>query len=102
MKFEFFDPNLPLSMNILLVAANVINLVYNIPQIVHTYRKKTTADFSAWFLFLRILGNTIWVVYAIYVSNLLLLINNIVTVLASVFVAWYKVRELLASRYKVR
>ena len=98
MKFEFFDPELPLSINILLVTANVINLVYNIPQIVHTYKTKSTRDFSGWFLSLRIVGNAIWVVYAIYISNLLLLINNVVTVAASVFVAWYKVKEILAKR----
>ncbi len=98
MKFEIFDPNVPLSMNILLVIANVLNLIYNIPQMVHTYRRKSTRDLSAWFLFLRILGNLIWVVYSVYIANLLMLINNVVTVAASVFVGYYKVREIIKDR----
>ena len=98
MKFEIFDPNVPLSINILLVIANVLNLIYNIPQMVHTYRRKSTRDLSAWFLFLRIVGNIIWVVYSIYIANLLMLINNLVTVMASVFVGYYKVRELIRDR----
>lgn len=98
MKFEFMDPNVPLGMNIMLIVANVINLVYNIPQMVQTYRTKSTRDFSGWFLSLRVVGNMIWVIYAIYIANLLMLINNIVTVVASVFVGYYKCIELLNDR----
>ncbi len=98
MKFELMDPNVPLSMNIMLIIANVINLVYNIPQMVQTYRTKSTRDFSGWFLSLRIIGNMIWVVYAIYIANLLMLINNTVTVVASIFVGYYKCVELLHDR----
>ena len=98
MKFEIFDPNVPLSMNIMLVIANVLNLIYNIPQMVHTYRRKSTRDLSTWFLLLRILGNIIWVVYSVYIANLLMLINNVVTVAASVFVGYYKVREIIKDR----
>jgi len=98
MKFEIFDPNVPLSMNIMLVIANVLNLIYNVPQMVHTYRRKSTRDLSAWFLLLRILGNIIWVVYSVYIANLLMLINNVVTVAASVFVGYYKVREIIKDR----
>jgi len=98
MKFDIFDPNVPLSINILLVIANVLNLIYNIPQMVHTYRRKSTRDLSAWFLFLRVIGNLIWVIYSIYIANLPMLINNVVTVAASVFVGYYKVRELIRDR----
>jgi len=77
--------------------ANIINLIYNIPQMVKTYQTKSTRDFSAWFLFLRIVGNLIWVAYAIELDSLLFLLNNIVTVLASVFVGFYKVREMIAA-----
>ena len=98
MKFELMDPNVPLGMNIMLIIANVINLVYNIPQIVQTYRTKSTRDFSGWFLSLRVIGNLIWVVYAIYIANLLMLINNIVTVGASIFVGYYKCVEIYNDR----
>jgi MtN3 and saliva related transmembrane protein len=94
MKFEPLDPNVPLGMNVMLIIANVINLIYNIPQMIKTYQTKSTRDFSGWFLSLRVLGNAIWVVYSIYVANLLMLINNVVTVIASVFVGYYKLREM--------
>lgn len=102
MKFEPLDPNVPLGMNVMLIIANVINLIYNIPQMVKTYQTKSTRDFSGWFLSLRVIGNAIWVVYSIYVANLLMLINNVVTVIASVFVGYYKLREMWADYNKTR
>ena len=102
MKFEPLDPNVPLGMNVMLIIANVINVVYNIPQMVKTYQTKSTRDFSGWFLSLRVIGNAIWLVYSIYVANLLMLINNLVTVIASVFVGYYKVREMWAYYKKTR
>lgn len=88
-------------MNIFLIIANIINIIYNIPQVVKTYKTKSTKDFSSWFLFLRVLGNIIWVAYAIEVNSMLMLINNLVTVFASIFIAYYKIIELRIS-YKKR
>ena len=69
---------------------------------VKTYQTKSTRDFSGWFLSLRVIGNAIWLVYSIYVANLLMLINNVVTVVASVFVGYYKVREMMVDYKKTR
>jgi MtN3 and saliva related transmembrane protein len=95
MKFSFIDRNVSTTMNVFLVIANIINLFYNIPQMVKTYKRKSTKDFSTTFLVLRILGNLIWIGYAIEVSSLLMLINNIVTVLSSIFIGYYKVLEII-------
>ena len=100
MHFTILDPNVGPTMNVFLVLANIINLIYNIPQMVKTYQTKSTRDFSAWFLFLRVVGNLIWVAYAIELNSLLFLLNNIVTVLASLFVGFYKVREMIAAADK--
>jgi MtN3 and saliva related transmembrane protein len=96
-QLQLLDPNVSTATNVFLIIANVINLVYNIPQVVKTYKTRSTRDFSATFLFLRIAGNIIWVAYSIEVESLMLLINNVVTVLASTFIAYYKVSELLSK-----
>jgi MtN3 and saliva related transmembrane protein len=87
-------------MNIFLVIANIINLFYNIPQMVTTYKRKSTKDFSTTFLVLRIVGNLIWIGYAIEVNSLLMLINNVVTVLSSVFISYYKALEIIEDYKK--
>ncbi len=88
------NDELSTTMNIFVIIANVINIVYNIPQMVTTYKRKSTKDLSSWFLFLRIIGNSIWMGYAIEVDSMMMLINNIITVFSSIFIAYYKVLEL--------
>ena len=76
--------------NILLIIANVINLVYNIPQMVRTYKTKSANDFDVWFLGLRIFYNFLWILYGIEVESMLVCLNSIVTILATAFVSYYK------------
>jgi MtN3 and saliva related transmembrane protein len=94
MKMDIMDPNISFTMNIFVIIANVINLIYNIPQVMKTYKTKSTKDFSTTFLLLRIIGNIIWTAYAIEVNSMLMLINNSITVIASTFIAYYKIIEL--------
>jgi uncharacterized protein with PQ loop repeat len=101
MKFSLIDNNVSKTMNVFLVIANIINLVYNIPQIVKTCKSKSTNDFSGWFLSLRFLGNIIWIGYAIEVNSLLMLINNIVTVIASGIIGGFMINNMYIA-YKMR
>ena len=98
MKLKFFDTNVSDTMNVFLVIANVINLVYNLPQIYKTYKTKSTGDFSEWFLFLRIVGNVIWIPYSIEIGSTLMLVNTLVTVASSIFIGYYKVREIINKK----
>jgi MtN3 and saliva related transmembrane protein len=92
------DENVSPTMNIFLILANIINIIYNVPQVIKTYKTKSTKDFSEWFIFMRIVGNTIWVVYSCEIQNIQLLINTTITVLASFFIAYYKCREILTEK----
>jgi MtN3 and saliva related transmembrane protein len=98
MKLTIIDNNVSTTMNVFLIIANVINLVYNVPQILKTYQTKSTKDFSGIFIFLRIVGNVIWIPYSIEIDSLLLLINTLVTVLSSIFIGYYKIKEILRER----
>jgi len=95
---SFTDEKVSPTMNIFLILANIINIIYNVPQVVKTYQTKSTKDFSEWFIFMRIIGNSIWFVYSIEVNNIQMLINNSITVLASLFIAYYKCFEIIAAR----
>ena len=90
MQFTLLDPHVDETMNAFLVLANVLNLVYNAPQVWQTYRTKSTTDINPWFIGLRIAGNCIWISYSIYINSFFLLLNNTVTVLSSVVLAYYK------------
>ena len=93
MKFSIIDPHVNTTMNAFLVIANVLNLVYNLPQVIQTYRTKSTGDINPWFIGLRIIGNCIWMAYSVYINSFFLLLNNVVTVVSSLFIGYYKYRN---------
>ena len=97
MEFSIVDPNVNGTMNAFLILANVLNLVYNLPQVLQTYRTKSTGDINQWFIGLRVVGNCIWIAYAVYINSFFLLLNNVVTVLSSVFIGYYKYVERAAT-----
>ena len=98
MKFDIIDPNVSTPTNVLIIIANIINICYNIPQMVKTYKLRSTGDISGWFLIFRIIGNSIWIEYAIEINSMLMLINTLITVLSSLFISYFKILEMNAKR----
>ena len=94
MDFSIFDDRVSPTMIFFLVIGYIINLFYNIPQMMKTYKSKSTKDFSSIFLFLRVVGNSIWIAYSIELNTFLFLLSNIVTVASSAFIFYYKVIEI--------
>jgi uncharacterized protein with PQ loop repeat len=94
MDFTIFDNSVSSTMNVFLIIANVINLIYNIPQMVKTYKIKSTNDFSSTFLFMRVIGNSIWLAYSIELNTFLFFLSNIITVGSSAFISYYKILDL--------
>ena len=99
MHFELINPKHAPTMNGVFIMANIINIVYNIPQMVKTYKTKSTKDFNIWFIVLRIIGNLIWMSYSIEVNNLLMLIYYYVTVSSTLFIGYYKWYEYVETNF---
>jgi len=97
-EISLYDSRVSNEMNMLLVIANILNIVYNIPQLIHTYRTKSTDDLNKWFIILRIVGNTIWILYSIYIDSFLMLLNNSVTVCSSIFIGYYKCKHYIKKK----
>jgi MtN3 and saliva related transmembrane protein len=102
MKFDIMDPNVSLTMNVFIIIANIINIIYNVPQMVKTYKTKSTKDFSETFLIMRIVGNSIWLGYSVEVDSFPMLFSNLVTIIATVFIGYYKVLEIIRERRYVK
>ena len=98
MDFSIFDDKVSTTMNVFLVIGNIINFVYNIPQVIKTYKTKSTKDFSPTFLFMRVVGNCIWLAYSIELQQFLFMLSNVVSVIAAIFISYYKVVELYNER----
>jgi uncharacterized protein with PQ loop repeat len=95
MHINILDQNVSLPMNVFIIIGNVITLVQNVPQVIKTYQVKSTRDFSAIFLSLRVIACLIWGAYSIEISSLLMLINNLITLLSTIFLGYYKVKEII-------
>ncbi len=95
MQIKILDQNVSLPMNVFIIIGNFITLVQNVPQVIKTYQVKSTRDFSAIFLSLRVIACLIWGAYSIEISSLLMLINNLITLLSTIFLGYYKIKEII-------
>jgi uncharacterized protein with PQ loop repeat len=95
MHINILDKNVSLPMNVFIIIGNLITLVQNVPQVVKTYQVKSTRDFSAIFLSLRVIACIIWGAYSIEINSLLMLINNLITLLSTIFLGYYKINEII-------
>jgi uncharacterized protein with PQ loop repeat len=95
MKFNILDPNVGIPMNVFIIIGNIITLFQNIPQVIKTYQVKSTREFSAIFLFMRLTACFIWGAYSIEIDSLLMLINNLITLSSTLFIGYYKVNEII-------
>ncbi len=101
MEIKILDPNVNLTMNIFIIIGNFITVFQNVPQVIKTYKVKSTRDFSSIFLFMRLTACFIWGAYSIEINSLLMLINNLITLLSTMFICFYKMKEII-SDYKLR
>jgi uncharacterized protein with PQ loop repeat len=95
MEIKILDPNVGIPMNVFIIIGNIITLLQNIPQVVKTYQVKSTRDFSSIFLIMRLAACFIWGAYSIEINSLLMLINNLITLSSTVFIGYYKVKEIV-------
>ncbi len=84
----------------ILIACNVINVIYHVPQIIKTYRTKSVKDFDSWYLFLGNLHSFCWVLYSIEDNNGLMMFNSCVTMFSISFVSYYKICSFINEHYK--
>jgi uncharacterized protein with PQ loop repeat len=98
MQFDIIDPNVDIVMNVFLIIGNVVCIGYNVPQMIQTYKTRSTKDINEWFLILRILGNSPFVVYSIYLGKVNLLISYAFSLFASFFIGYFKFIELKSKR----
>ena len=95
MQIKILDPNVGIPMNVFIIIGNIITLLQNVPQVIKTYKVKSTRDFSSIFLGMRLAACFIWGAYSIEINSLLMLINNLITLCSTIFIGYYKVKEIM-------
>jgi uncharacterized protein with PQ loop repeat len=76
----------------LVIVANIIGFVYNIPQVILTVRTKSANDLSGIFLIMRLLSAVLWIIYTTILWSPDVFISWIITGTSSGILFYYKVR----------
>lgn len=71
--------------------ANVLGIVYNIPQIYHTYQTKKVDDISTTSLIFRLISSVMWSFYCVYFSMWDVGVSWFITLSSSILIAYYKI-----------
>ena len=85
---------------ILVWVANVFGVIYNIPQIYHTYTTKKADDISGLSISLRLLSSLIWTFYSIYFSMWGIGVSWFVTLFSSILIIYYKIEKRVIEEDK--
>ncbi len=70
--------------------ANTIGLIYNIPQIIHTYKRKKADDISSSFLVLRFITSIMWTFYCIYFQMWDVGVSWLISLITTLLIMYYK------------
>lgn len=70
--------------------ANIIGLIYNIPQIIHTYKTKKVNDISTLSLILRLLSSFMWCYDCLYFQLYEIGLSWFITLISSILISYYK------------
>ena len=102
MVLTFIDNDISLTMNAFMIIANMINILYTVPQMITIYRLKSVRDIDIIYLIPRIVINIILIAFAVEINNLLFLICMVITTIGSLFIGYYKIYNLIEDNKKNR
>lgn len=75
---------------VLINIGNVLGVIYNIPQMWHTYKTKRATDISFYFLWMRLISSVIWCSYCIYYRLWEVIVSWVMSLLSSMMILYYK------------
>ena len=76
----------------IVIIANVIGFIYNVPQVVLTVRTKSATDLSFIFLSLRLVSAVLWIIYTTLNWSPDVFISWVITGTSSGILFYYKLR----------
>lgn len=64
-----------------------------LPQVVKTWRTRSTRDLSLGMFLVLVVGLALWLVYGLLIGDVPLVAANAVTLLFALVILWFKLRE---------
>jgi MtN3 and saliva related transmembrane protein len=78
--------------NLIGLLAGGLTTIAFLPQVIKTWRTKSTKDISMGMLLMFISGLFLWLVYGLYLGALPVIVANFVTILLNLPILWCKLK----------
>jgi MtN3 and saliva related transmembrane protein len=75
-----------------LLAASCTTLAF-LPQVIKTWKSRSTKDISLGMFSVLVIGILLWLAYGLSISDLPLIVANMVTLLFSVIILYFKLKH---------
>jgi len=76
--------------NVIGIAGMVVGLLYRVPQIYRTYKRKSAIDISVWMIFIQNLSYVFYIIYGVLVWDWIVISSSIISVLQNFIIIWMR------------
>ena len=78
--------------NLLGYIATIMTVLYLLPQVIKTWKSRSTGDISLGMYILGSLGALFWILYGVMLSSIQLMLTNIIVLISSLIILVFKIR----------
>lgn len=81
-----------MTVEIIGITAGVLSCTTFLPQIIKTYKSKSTEDVSLLMFIIAALGSALWLIYGILIQSFALTFTNVIVLKFSLIMLFFKVK----------
>lgn len=81
-----------MNVEIIGITAGVLSCTTFLPQVIKTYKSKSTEDVSLLMFIIAALGSALWLIYGILINSFALTFTNIIVLIFSLIMLLFKVK----------
>lgn len=81
-----------MNVEIIGITAGVLSCTTFLPQVIKTYKSKSTEDVSLLMFIIAALGSALWLIYGILIESFALTFTNIIVLIFSLIMLFLKVK----------
>lgn len=81
-----------MNVEIIGIVAGVLSCTTFLPQVIKTYRSKSTDDVSLMMFIIASLGSALWLIYGILIQSFALTFTNVIVLIFSLIMLLFKVK----------
>jgi len=86
-----------IALNVIGIVANILNVIYNIPLVWKPFKSRSVENISVYFIILRFVCITLWIIYGIIKRDIYYIILNIVSLTSSILL----ILMLILNKFKL-